>query len=172
MDIGGIEIGQQAATTAALSGAGGVGAVVAVMRGWRFIRKEFADAEGDKRQSDFNARTISRADYLEKQLDEMRTKLSEQAIALGIARGEAEAYKMQVKGISDSKDEWKTRAMESAKANAELDRAVTTLSAHLMQMRMQAASADGVGCDVTQTPPLSALAKERMAMDFKLVGGS
>ena len=154
--------------------AGGVGSIFVFLRVWRAFRKELGDAGSEKRQEEFNKNTMNRADYLEKQLDEMRKQYSEQSIALGVARGEAGAFKMQSEELTRSKEEWKARAQAAETHNAELEGAVSTLSAHLFQTQMWLSAEKGEidksnlgGIDL---PSLPKIVQEKLTMAFRIAG--
>ena len=117
--------------------AAGLGGTFTVLKVWRAIRQEFGAAGNEKQQEAFQARTLSRATELEKELKELQNKYSDQSIALGACKGEMTAYKLQIESLTTNKDYSKERAQKLEADNHDLDKSVDMLTIHLTNAMMR-----------------------------------
>ena len=129
------DLGEGGNIAAAATG-GGVG-IVMLLQVWKQIRQSFSAATNEKQQEAFQTRTLARIQELEKKLEDMQSKNTEQSIALGTATGERNAAKSNYEEMTKNKDYWRERALAVEIKNAELDKAVDMLSVHLMQLQIK-----------------------------------
>ena len=121
----------------AAAATGGVVGVYALLQVITQIRKTFSSAEQDKQQGDFQSRTLIRVQELEKKLEDLQSKYTEQSIALGAALGERNALKNNYEEMVKNKDYWRERALSLEKVNADLDKAADILTTHLIHAQMR-----------------------------------
>ena len=124
-------------------GATGVGGIFFALKMWRAIRQEFSGANLEKQQEAVIARGIARTQELENKIEAKDAKLNEQAVALGLAQGEARALRMQNDELLKNKDYWKERAMALESANTKLDRDCDVLTTHLAHTQIRLSIAKG-----------------------------
>ena len=121
----------------------GGGGLFMALRMWRAVRQELGASVNEKQQEAFQARTLTRAQDLEKKLEDLQTKFVEQSITLGVAKGESGALRLQLDEMLKNKDYWRGRALDLEKTTAELDKAVDMLTVHLANAQIRLSIAKG-----------------------------
>ena len=156
-------------------GATGVGGIFFALKMWRAIRQEFSGANLEKQQETAIARGIARTQELENKIEAKDTKLNEQAVAIGLAQGEARALRMQNEELIKNKDYWKERAMRLEGENSKLERDCDVLTTHLAhtQIRLSIAKGEIDQKSLGGAPlaPLSQEATERLDTVLKIAAG-
>lgn len=143
---------------AAALGAGSLGAVFLALKVWRWLRQEFRAENSEKQQEAFQQRTMTRAQEVEKKLEELQREHNKLTMEFGVTKGEASALLIQLKAMTENKDYWRARALDLEKHAAELDKNVELLSAHLAQAQFRLAVARGeLDASALMDTPLSAL---------------